>query len=480
MSDIRMMGAYSGIDMGMVEQIMEAEAAKGVRFTQQKEQYTKSQNAWKDLNTRLDSLYKRLEDLQKPDTFNSKAVNLTGSSSVSASAATTAATGDYRVQVSKLATQTQLTGGRVQIPKTEIDGVETAGTIRSELKLSGEFNVKLDNDETFTIEVTETDSLVSISEKINNSSDNSGIRSSIVDNRLILTHTEYGEKDLNVEGDLAESLGLKGIDINTGSDIDSVKGQNAVFTINGITVDDRASNTISDVVDGVTFNLTNVHNGSESTIISVTEDLNKGAEALQKLVDQYNSTQTYITSQLSVGDPSADNNETGTLVGDGTLMRLQSNLRSMMTSTDSHGTDIKGLQALGVSVDRNGTASFDRSKMEKQVKDNPNAVKDFFSPTNEILDEDGEELRPETKGFSTTMRRFVNQYISSSTGIIKTRRDTYDRMIKDVNNRIEKFEERLEMRKARYIKQFSALDTAMMKAESQMDFMFSQLGMDSK
>jgi flagellar hook-associated protein 2 len=463
---MNVMGLYSGIDMSMVEQIMEAERAKGVRFTQQKEKYTKSQNAWRDMNTRLDSLYKRLEDLQKPETFSSKSVKMTGPENVSVSASTNAATGDYRVQVQQLATQTRLSGKRV----------ETGGDIRTALNKSGNLEINTGGGDSLNIEIDENDSLRSISDKINNSTANSGIRSSIVDNRLILTHTEYGEKPLEVGGSLASDLGFDGVT--------AVIGQEAEFTIDGLSIT-RSSNTIDDVIEGLTFNLTNVHNENDSTVISVTENLDKAAEALQKFVEQYNSTQNFIRSQLSVGDPSAENNQTGTLTGDGTLMRLQSSLRSMMTSSESHGTSIKGLQDLGVTIDRNGTASFDRAVLDKQVRDNPNEVSRFFSSSERISetieDDEGNPVtntRTERKGFSQDMRSFVNQYISSTDGIIKSRRDTYDRMIRDVNDRITRFEERLDMRRDRYIRQFTALDTAMMRAESQMDFMFSQLGMN--
>lgn len=455
------MGIYSGIDMSMVDKIMEAEAAKGTKFTRQKEQYTKSQNAWKDMNTRLDSLYKRLEDLQKPETFNSKSVTLTGSDNVGVTAGSNAATGNYRVQVQQLATQTRFTGSRVSID-----------SIHTDLNMEGSFsfNLGVGEENLFTFGVEIGDSLKAISEKVNNQSENTGIRSSIVDNRLIFTHIEYGvEKKLEVSSQGIDNLGL-----NNGT---LSEGKNALLRIDGLDVE-RTSNTITDVIEGLSFNLTNVHSTGESTVVGVTENLDKAADALQKFVEQYNSTMNFVKSQLSVGDPSAENNTTGTLSGDGTLMRLQSSLRSMVTSQESHGTSINGLQSLGVTVDRNGTASFDRTVLEKQVKENPNDVKDFFSSTRQVANEDGEGTTTERKGFSTNMRSFVNQYISSSSGIIKTRRETYDRMIRDVNDRITKFEERLEMRKNRYIKQFSALDTAMMKAESQMDFMYSQLNMN--
>lgn len=456
---MNVMGLYSGIDMSVVEQLIEAEAAKGVRFTQQKEKYTNSQNAWKDMNTRLDSLYKRLDELQKPDTFNAKSVKKTGPDNVSVSASNSAATGTYRLNVQQLATQSRLTGTRV-----DTESIETA------LDLEGSFTLNSGTENEVVVKVEKGDSLKAISAKVNEQAKDTGIHSSIVDNRLIFTHSEYGELPLTVEADadLSDGLGFTGANFT--------EGKNAQFSIDGLVVE-RASNVIDDAIEGVTISLTNVHNSNDSSVISITEDLDKAAEAMEKFVEQYNSTQNFITSQLNVGDPSASGNETGTLVGDGTLMRLQSSLRAMMTSTEAHGTSIKGLQELGVSVDRNGIASFDRSKLESQIKNNPNEVKDFFSSSSRVTDEEG-ETSTVTKGFSRDMRSFVNQYISSSDGIIKTRRDTYDRMIRDVNQRIERFEERLEMRKERYIKQFSALDTAMMQAESQMDFMFSQLGME--
>ena len=452
MSDISMMGAFSGVDMSMINSIMNAEAAKGVRFTDQKQKYTASQNAWKDMNTRLDNLYKRLDDLQNPETFNSKAVNMTGPENVKVTASTSAATGNYQLQVAQLATQARLTG----------DQVVVTGDIRTELGHSGTLTVNA-----VDINIEASDSLRSISEKINQSSEATGVRSNIVDNRLVLTHTEYGETpDIIIGGDVTGELGLSGID--------TVSGQNSRFSIDGLTIE-RSSNTVDDAIDGVTFELTNVHTGSETTRVSVTEDLDKAAETLQKFVEQYNSTQSFITSQLSVGDPSASGNKTGTLAGDGTLMRLQSSLRSMVSSRESHGTLIKGLQELGVSVDRSGVASFDRDKLETQIRTNPNEVKDFFSSSTTIPGEAGEADVTERKGFSRDMRSFVNQYISSSSGVIKTRQDTYDRMIRDVNKRIERFDERLAMRKDRYIRQFSALDAAMMQAESQMTMMFNQL-----
>lgn len=461
------MGLYSGIDMSMVDQMIEAEKAKGVRFTQRKEQYTQSQNAWKDLNTRLDTLYKRLEELTKPENFQSKSVNLSGPENLSVIADSTAATGSYRVQVQQLATQERLTGTRV-----EVESIHTELNHNGSLK----FAFGSEGNNSFSVTVEATDSLKSISDKINKETSDTGITSSIVDNRLILTHAEYGAQTekLAISGDVADSLGL-GL-----SNISLTEGQDAKFTVDSLEIT-RSSNTIEDVIEGLSFTLTNEHSNNESTVVTVSENLDKAAETLNKFVEQYNSTQSFITQQLSVGDPSAENNTTGTLSGDGTLMRLQSNLRSMMTKSDDTESSIRSLSDLGIEVDRNGTATFDRTVLEEKIKDDPEAVSSFFSrtETSEGIGEDGEPKKDSKRvGFSQSMRSFVNEYISGTSGIIKTRQDTYDRMIKDLNDRISQFETRIDAKRDRYIRQFTALDQAMMQAESQMGFMMSQLGMN--
>lgn len=459
---MNIMGTYSGMDMAMVEQLINAEKSKGIKFTQKKEEYTQSKNAWKDLNTRLDSLYKRADDLQKTDTYDSKSVKLSNNNNLSVSASSKAATGEYRVQVSKLATQAQLTGAKV-----------STDSIYTELNTSGtlEFN---GGGEGLTVEVKETDSLLDISDKINSQAKETGIRSSIVDNRLILTNNEFGIKPLAVTGQetLVTKLGLSTATLKD--------GQNAEFSVNGLDIEPRSTNTIDDVIEGLTFNLTNIHEGTDTTIVTVSENMDKAADTLQKFVDQYNSTQKFISTQLDVGDPSADDNKTGTLSGDGTVMRLQSNLRRMMSKVVPGDSAVRSLKDLGVEVDREGNATFDRKKLEEQIKADPNAVSDFFSKTETIPEKTvGDKVIPETEkvAFAKDIRGFVNEYISSSSGIIKTRNDTYDRMIKDVNDRISTFEDRLEVKKQRYIKQFTALDTAMMQAESQLEQMYSQLGM---
>lgn len=460
---LRLMGSYSGIDMSMVEQLMEAERARGSRFTRQKETYERQQNAWKDLNTRLDNLYTRLESLTKPEAFQSKKVTVTGDDKVSVSANTDAAVGSYRVHVERLASQTRLTGSRVESVDSIHDSLGATGT----LTLGGQ-------DEAIEIDVTSKDSLRDVSDKINAQSSESGIKASVVDNRLILQSVEYGDQTFSVSGTVAGNLGLTGAELEI--------GKTAQFLVDGLLIE-RDSNQIDDVIEGLTFSLQNVHEENESDTIRITDNVDKAAEELQKLVEQYNSTQSYIQTQLDVGDPSAENNQTGTLVGDSAIMRLQSELRSLFSRPQATSSEsIRTLGDLGVEIDRDGVATFNRETFTEKMEESAEEVQKFFHDTRRIQEvsenEEGEEVsrtRDERFGFAHDARELINQYISSTSGIIQTRTETYDRMIRDTNDRIDTFNERMERRQERMIRQFTALDTAMMQAETQMNQLFSQL-----
>lgn len=465
MSAMNIMGTYSGIDMSTIDKLIQAESARGTKFATQKNEYQTQQTAWKDVNSRLDSFYKKLDALKSKDTFNAKSVNVSSKDFVSVTADSSASTGSYKIQVSQLASAARLTGGKIPVE-----------SLKDELGISG--NLILNNgesEEPFEFNVTSEMSLKDVKDMINEQSEKSNIKANIVDNRLILERTDTGNKALTIEGSAISDLKL-----NENTVVD---GKSAIFTVDGIEIQ-RDTNTISDVLEGVTFNLQNVHVDGKADTLRITDNTGTAADALNEVIDQYNSLNSFIDTQLSVGDPSAENNKTGALVGDSSLMRLQTNLRSLLTrNMDTASDSVNSLQDLGVEIDRDGLATFDRTAFVETFEKDPNGVSLFFhsSENEEIpsVDENGEpttETVTKLTGFANVTRSLVNEYISSTTGIIKTKSDTYDRLIKDVNQRIETFNTRIETKRQQYIKQFTALDTAMMQAESQLQFMMGQLG----
>lgn len=483
-SSVNFLGSYSGIDSATIDAMIEAESGKVVQYTNKQTSITAEKNAWKDINTRLDSLFTKLGTLGEDKTFQSKSVTSSDESKVAITAGTDSVASKYSIEVTKLATSNQAISG--VIPLAE------GGTFKGSLGLSGKFTGISQSTKTdaegesttgkFEINIAAEDSLKDIVGKINEQSKESGLEAKIVDNRIVMTDSKMGERTLTFGGELAgdkgsmaEALGFSLVD-------DAYKGgQSAEFTIDGIEVT-RDTNTITNAVEGLTFDLKGVTEASKPVTIGIKEDVDTTLKTFQEFVDQYNSTLTFIGDQLDVGDPSAEGNTTGVLAGDSSLMRLQSSLRSLMTqSVNSGNPSYNNLGAIGISIDRYGAATLDSAKLKTALADDPTAVKKilFQTTTTETpgVDENGAPTSVKTEkevGMAQKMRALVDTYISEKTGIIATKSDTYDKSLKDLSSSIAKFNERLVKKRENYVAMFTRLDTAMMQAESQLAYLESQ------
>lgn len=472
------MGSYSGIDSSTIDSLIEAESGKLVQYTNKKENLAKEKTAWNDVNTRLDTLYTKLGNLIKEDAFQSKAVTTSDASKLTVKADSKGQVGTYKVQIKQLATASRVTAAETDLMKDK--------KLTDKLDLSGTLTVGSSGmqKEAIGIQIDSKDSLKDIVGKINDTSKESGVSASIVDNRIILNSTTMGAKTLSVKGDLAETLGFDAATV--AEQVESGKGQSAVFSVDGITVT-RPSNNIDDVIEGVTFELLKVDKDSEFSTIKVSEDTEKTITNVKEFVSQYNSTMSFIGDQLKVGDPSADNNKVGPLAGDSALIKLQSQLRSLVSANvENSSNGIRNVQDIGISVDRYGTATLDETKLKKVLTDNPAAAAKLFNnttTTDSVIGEDGKEIKAgtETKtGVAQKMQSLIDSFVSKKNGIIATKADTYDKMIKDIGKQIETFNERLVKKREYYVKTFTALDTAMMEAESQMSYLASQMDSWSK
>lgn len=443
MSKINFMGSYSGIDGSMIDQIMEAEKMPLVQFANRRETITAQQNAWKDINTRMNSLFQRINVLKNANTYQAKRAN----SSNEAAATMTidhnrAQDASYSINVTTLATNSRFIGEKATVPE---------GGLASD----GSFTIKNADNKELEIDVKAGDSLKDVVDSINEAErsapndEKTGIRASLIDGRIVIEDTNTGARDINLEGKDAynlSSLGLKE------GEAKFEKGENANFTVNGIDVE-RSSNEIKDVIDGVTLNL----KGEGFTHISVGIDTGRLETAIKDFVDQYNSTMTFIEDKLSAGVAGVEGSK-GDLAGDSTLMRLQSSLRQMVTS-GIEGGEIKDISRLGVTtIDRFGKLQFDPSKLREEMGKDMEGVQKFLKD-----------------GFAPRVSDYIDSFVSTRNGIIKTKTESYDRTLRDINRQIETFNKRMERREEYYVRMFSALDVAMMRAESQMDWLHGQI-----
>lgn len=476
MSRINFLGSYSGIDGSQIDKLMEVEKLPLVQMSQKKVDIDTKKGAWKDVNTRLKSLFDRLNDLKKQDLYSTKRADVKGDGLLTVKASNTAVEGQYRIKIDKLATNSKIQGDRIKDTNSEdgylkaTDKIGKSGTIyiSNDNKKIGEDGEVIDNK--ISIEINEDDSLVSIAEKINSKSvahrdendkliSGTGIKAVIIGDRLVLEDEKSGERYINLSTDEGSTI-LKDIGLSQDK---LEKGKNAKLLVNGIEIESN-SNEVKDAVHGLTINLQKVTDKEE--VITVSQDYEKIEDAISKFVDQYNSTLAFIEEKIETGDPEIPGSG-GDLRGDASLQRLQKELRKLVTDVIKvPGSNIRDISELGVTtVDKKGDLKFDKDLFREYMKKDPESVKNFFNNKS-----DGKDI-----GYVERLNIEIDGFISTKNGIIKSKNESFDRVLKDLNTRIDKFNERMEKKEEYYIKMFSQLDIVMMKAESQMSWLQNQV-----
>ncbi|APZ49655.1 hypothetical protein BW721_08285 [Jeotgalibaca sp. PTS2502] len=459
-NSINFLGTYSGITMDTIEQLLSAESTKLTSYKNEQVAVEKEKSAWKDVQTRLTNLATKMDALKKADTFNAKKATLSQEGKIGFTVGSKAIAGDYSITVEKLATRTQIKGAKLQLDENK--AWQKEGTLTF-LTTNEAGEVELD------IKIEAGDNLEKIVNKINDATKETGVSAVAIDDRIVLQNTAYGNHAIDVKGSLAEEFGFK--------DPRNIKaGQSAILTVNGINIE-RDSNQISDVMDGVTLDLKEETN--QAIKIEIADDLEKTETAVKEFVDQYNSTMSFIGGLLSVGDPTIETNETGALAGDSSLIRLQSQLRSLLTNAvDNGNSGSNTAKSIGIEVDRYGVASFDANKLKEALKEDSSKVRDLFTFTKTSGNAAGETVEEEI-GIGQKFESLINSFTDSKDGIIATKNATYDKLIKNITERITVFNDRLETKRQQYITKFTALDVAMMEAESQLSYMMSQFSNSS-
>ena len=148
----------------------------------------------------------------------------------------------------------------------------------------------------------------------------------------------------------------------------------AVLTVDGVTYT-RSSNTVTDVVDGLTMNLLAA---STSATISLARDTTQVVSKIEALVAAYNEANSLFTE---VTNPKSELDIYGaTLVGDTTVRMVRTQLReALLGESSTPGTNVTAAWQMGLSVDKAGVMTLDTSKLATALADNFDDVVTTFT-----------------------------------------------------------------------------------------------------
>ncbi|MBO5474603.1 MAG: flagellar filament capping protein FliD [Lachnospiraceae bacterium] len=133
---IRITGMYSGLDTeSIINELASAQSAKKNSLVKAQTKLSWKQDAWKALNTKIYSLYTKLDDLRFQSAYMKKATKVSNSNAVSVVTSSDSVNGVQTMNISKMAKAGYLTGG--EISAADGSAVKKSSTL-SDLGFTGE------------------------------------------------------------------------------------------------------------------------------------------------------------------------------------------------------------------------------------------------------------------------------------------------------------------------------------------------------
>ena len=230
-----------------------------------------------------------------------------------------------------------------------------------------------------SLTVTETDTLASLRDKINDL--NYGVTASIIGAgddtfNLVLKSSEGKENALRITATESPSgSGLSSIDNSTtNSSKQKIAGTDASIVVDGMTLT-RSSNQITDLFEGYTVNLVSTTSSSANLTASV--DTNSAISSLESLVTSINSLKEVLNSKTFRGDSST---EKGELADDPVINRLKKQIDTLTTEALSgFGSSSVYLSNLGVRTERSGLLTLNTTVLENTLINNPSSLDAIFN-----------------------------------------------------------------------------------------------------
>ena len=435
-----------------------------------------------DLNTRLSSVGKmqgyfaslrdKANALTGTTLWGSTLASSTDASAVKVSTSTGAVAGNYAVNVSRLALGQTLTGTAMPSSASTLN----AGTLTIELGSYGsgspaaDFTAKAGSAAVNILIDAGNTSLAGIRDKINAAG--AGVTATIITDasgaRLSLRSQQTGAEsafrvsasETTDDGNAATGLSALGFDATAASSPmqRTMAAVNADLSINGIAIT-SASNTLSNVVDGMTLSLLKTTTGNVD--IGVISDTASVKTAVTDFVTAFNTLASFIKAQT---DYNADNKTSGVLQGDQSTLALQSQLRAVLNEGSSATASWSRLSDIGLALKSDGTLDTNTTKLDNALGNLPELKK--------LLAADGASSAE--SGFVRRFKRLADAALGSD-GVFESRGAGIRSSVSRNSKAQEAMQKRLDQTQARLQAQYSALDTKMASQNNLSTYMTQQI-----
>jgi flagellar hook-associated protein 2 len=193
--------------------------------------------------------------------------------------------------------------------------------------------------------------------------DSSGSRLSIVSG----TSGAAGQLTAITTNNLSDSTTSSSITFSTGQ-----VGQDAKLTVDNVPIT-SSSNTVTDAIAGVTFQLLATSATSTPVQVQITDDTTDIATAISSFVSAYNT----VIGDINTQEQSAAGGTSAPLLGSPIIAQLQESITGSLFSGAASGS-INNITQLGISINNDGTLTLNADTLTSVLNSNLSDVTGFL------------------------------------------------------------------------------------------------------
>ncbi len=441
---VNTLGAGSGIDIkGLAQSLVDAEKTPQkerieAKITQSEAKIT-GYGAVKYALSELKTAFEKLNDASE---FSSIKPSNTQTSALGVTASSTAQVGSYNIEVLQTALMQRTASSTFADRATALNVISPATT-----GTAFTLNLAINGVDKGDISVT-TPTPAGMVSAINGAK--LGVTAQLINTgsgyNVIVTGDTGASNTFTLTSDDGTGTEVSGVSFSTTLQA----AADARIKVNNLTVT-RSSNTISDVIEGVTLDLFAVSSGAAR--IDLNRDTANIKDNIKGLVTAYND---FEATLKILGDRKSEVEKFGgSLAGESLLQSVRSQVRAMITDTSSSpGTTIKAARNVGLSIDRNGKLNLDEAKLDTALQDNFDEVSTLFTAgtNNQSI------YSTAPGGIAGDAVKKIEKMLLS-TGMIDTKTRNATSKIEDYKEELAKLEERMEKLLDRYMSQFSMMES---------------------
>lgn len=404
-------GVGSGLDVNsIVTQLMGLERQPLTALDQKEAVYQAKISAYGNIKSALSSFQTAVRGASDISKFQVYQAVSSDSTLYTATAASSAKAGSYGIEVVRVAKAHKLTTAG-QAGSTATIGAGTATTLTFDFGTIGGGTLGVDGKytgagRTFTLNPLKSTKTVTINntnntlEGIRNAINNAniGVTATILNDgsvttpyRLVLTSNDTGAANslrVAVSGD-ATVQGLLAYDSTATQNLAQTDAtqhaslNDAQLKVDGFTVT-KASNTITDVIAGVTLNLVKAGATGVATPLTVTRDSTGVRASVTAFVKAYNDIRKTITDLTSYD---ATTKKGALLQGEYSAVGVLSQIRAKLNSAIQYsGGTLTLLSQIGISFQKDGTLTADGTKLDTALSNNFDDITKLFAAVGTATD----------------------------------------------------------------------------------------------